>query len=312
MKILNFGSLNIDIVYEVEHLVRPGETISSRSRQIFAGGKGLNQSIALARAGAEVAHAGAVGAEDGKFLTDTLQSNGVDVRWVKILDGEPSGHAIIMVDEAAQNSIILHGGTNQWIDEELIEAPLSHYGEGDLLVLQNEVSNLPSIIEKAHARGMRIILNPSPLDATIRKLNFEKLSYVILNEIEAADITGETQTAAILQRFRSLYPDLKVVLTLGSAGAVYQDTAQQLTQPAHRVKAVDTTAAGDTFTGYFIAAISQDRPVQEALQLAAKAAAISVTRKGAEASIPWLNEVEDGTQPMGNGYKRNHQKKLDK
>ena len=292
MKILNFGSLNIDIVYEVDHLVRPGETISSKNRRIFAGGKGLNQSIALARAGAAVDHAGAVGAEDGKFLTDILSTNGVDVRGIKSVVGEPSGHAIISVDQTAQNSIILYGGTNQLIDEAQIAATLSDYHPGDYLVLQYEISNLPRIIDIAHGKGMNIILNPSPLDGTILALDLNKIDFLILNEIEASDITGETETDAILQKFRTDYPNLKVVLTLGSAGAVYQDQDQRFDQPAFPVEAVDTTAAGDTFTGYFIAAMSRSASIQEALRLASKAASISVTRKGAEASIPWLQEVE--------------------
>lgn len=292
MKILNFGSLNIDIVYEVDHLVRPGETISSKNRRIFAGGKGLNQSIALARAGASVAHAGAVGAEDGKFLTDILSANGVDTRWIKVMKGEPSGHAIISVDQTAQNSIILYGGTNQLIEEEQITATLAQFESGDYLVLQNEISNLAKLIDLAHARGMKIILNPSPLDEKIQALDLKKIDYLILNEIEAGDITGETETEAVLLKFRTEYPELKVVLTLGSDGAVYQDQTQRLMQPAFPVEAVDTTAAGDTFTGYFIAAMSRDASIQEALRLASKAASISVTRKGAEASIPRQNEVE--------------------
>lgn len=292
MKILNFGSLNIDIVYEVDHLVRPGETISSKNRRIFAGGKGLNQSIALARAGASVAHAGAVGAEDGRFLTDILSANGVDTGWIKVMKGEPSGHAIIQVDQSAQNNIILYGGTNQLINEEQIIATLAHFESGDYLVLQNEISNLAKLIDSAHARGMKIILNPSPLDEKIQALDLKKIDYLILNEIEAGDITGETETEAVLLKFRTEYPELKVVLTLGSAGAVYQDQTQRLTQPAFPVEAVDTTAAGDTFTGYFIAAMSRDTTIQEALRLASKAASISVTRRGAEASIPRQTEVE--------------------
>lgn len=292
MKILNFGSLNIDIVYEVDHLVRPGETISSKNRRIFAGGKGLNQSIALARAGAFVVHAGAVGAEDGRFLTDILSANEVDTRWIKVLEGEPSGHAIIQVDQSAQNNIILYGGTNQLIEEEQITATLAHFESGDYLVLQNEISNLEKLIDLAHARGMKIILNPSPLDEKIQALDLKKIDYLILNEIEAGDITGETETEAVLLKFRTEYPELKVVLTLGSDGAVYQDQTQRLKQPAFPVEAVDTTAAGDTFTGYFIAAMSRDASIQEALRLASKAASISVTRKGAEASIPRQTEVE--------------------
>lgn len=291
MKILNFGSLNIDIAYEVEHMVRAGETISSRSRSVFAGGKGLNQSIALARAGARVHHAGAVGAKDGQFLLDVLSKNEINTDDIVILEDEATGHAIITVDQSGQNSIILYGGANQNISRSQVDKTLAGFGVGDFLLLQNEISELPYIVTKAHDRGMKIILNPSPISQTIRELDLSMITYLIFNEIEGAELTGQTQAQQILDTLLKAHPRLNLILTLGSKGAIYRDRHQELHQAAFPVKAIDTTAAGDTFTGYFFAALSRDLSVREALLLAAGASALAVTRSGAEASIPELEEV---------------------
>lgn len=293
MKILNFGSLNIDYVYEVEHLVRPGETISSLSLQTFAGGKGLNQSIALARAGAAVYHAGAVGEKDGQFLTDILKANHVNTDYIKVLQGEATGHAMITVDYSGQNSIVLYGGANQKIGSSQIEETLQGFNPGDYILLQNEISNLAAIIDAACSKGMKIILNPSPMNEGLKAIDLKKVTYLILNEIEAQDITGETDQDRMLESLLMKYPDLHIVLTLGAEGSIYKDHTQSFKQAAFQVKAVDTTAAGDTFTGYFFASLSKDKSIPEALLLATKASAISVTRKGAEASIPNILEVQE-------------------
>ena len=293
MKILNFGSLNIDYVYEVEHLVRPGETISSLSRQTIAGGKGLNQSIALARAGAAVYHAGAVGEKDGPFLTDILKDNHVNTDYIKVLQGEATGYAMITVDHSGQNSIVLYGGANQQIGTDQIEETLQGFGPGDFILLQNEISNLKAIIDAACSKGMKIILNPSPMNEGLKAIDLTKVTYLILNEIEAQDITSETVQDRMLDSLLMKYPDLHIVLTLGAEGSIYKDHTQSYRQAAFQVKAVDTTAAGDTFTGYFFASLSKDKSIPEALLLATKASAISVTRKGAEASIPNILEVQE-------------------
>lgn len=162
MKILNFGSLNIDYVYTVGHFVQPGETVRSEKLEQFCGGKGLNQSIALARAGASVWHAGKVGV-DGEMLVEALQKAGVDTAYVE-QSTKRTGHAVIQVDASGQNCILLHSGANADLDETMIDRVLAHFGQGDILLVQNEQNNLPYVMEQAHAHGLLIACNPSPID----------------------------------------------------------------------------------------------------------------------------------------------------
>ena len=290
MKVCNIGSLNIDYVYTVEHFVRPGETISSTNMERFAGGKGLNQSIALARAGAPVVHAGKIGAE-GAFLKDTLVQSGVDVSMVKQGEGS-SGHAIIQVDEKGQNSILLFGGTNQQMDEAFVDEVLAGCESGDILLLQNEINQLPLIVKKAYEKGMRIALNPSPFNDKLREVPLECVRWFILNEIEGQEIAdGATSPDAIVDTLLARYPGCGVMLTLCKYGSLYADAQQRLRQDIFPVKAVDTTAAGDTFTGYFLAGLLQELPMKTILRRASLASSIAVSRKGAAGSVPTLAEV---------------------
>jgi len=289
MKILNFGSLNLDLVYQMPHFVRAGETLSSTAFSRNVGGKGLNQSVALAKAGAEIYHAGLVG-DDGEILRSFLAENGVDTRFVRTVDS-PSGHAVIQVEPAGNNCIFLYGGANQCITEAFIAEALEPFGEGDFLVLQNEINMIDRIIEAAYEKGMQVVLNPSPIADNLKNLPLEKISWFILNEIEGAELSGETEADAILDRLTALYPHAKIVLPLGGDGSVYCGEGRRVRQQAYRVQAVDTTAAGDTFTGFFFAAVADGVSADEALRRASKASSISVTRPGAAASIPTLNEV---------------------
>ena len=166
MKVLNFGSLNIDFVYRVRDFVRPGETISAASFARFPGGKGLNQSIALARAGARVLHAGAVGT-DGGFLVDLLRENGVDCSLVAVIDDTPTGHAVIQVADSGENSIVLYPGANHRIADELIDRALALTAPGDILLLQNEISAMPEIMRRAAERNLRIFFNPAPMTGAV-------------------------------------------------------------------------------------------------------------------------------------------------
>ncbi len=290
MKILNFGSLNIDKVYKVPHFVRPGETISSENYQCFPGGKGLNQSIAAARAGQQVFHAGCVG-EDGDFLIRVLADGGVDTRYVR-KNPTITGHALIQVSGTGENCIILFGGSNQEIDTDYIDTVLADFEAGDILILQNEISNMPYLLQKGSEKGMQIMLNPSPMDAFLKTTDLSGVTWLMLNETEGGDITGETDpdriTAALLNR----YPDMKIILTLGSDGAVYCSKEETIKQPCYPAVAVDTTAAGDTFTGYFAAAMVEGKTPAEALKLAACAAAITVSGEGASVSIPVRSVVD--------------------
>lgn len=289
MKILNFGSLNLDYVYHVEHMVTPGETLASARLEAFCGGKGLNQSIALAKAGAEVYHAGCIG-EDGQILLQALEEAGVETSYIKTLPGK-TGHAIIQVDKTGQNCILLYGGANRSLTEHYINQVLESFGEGDVLLLQNEVNLLHVIIDRAYERGMKIILNPSPFDDNLESCDFSKISMFLLNEVEGEQITGKKEPAAILQELARLYPQAEVVLTLGGDGACYRDESTECRQSVYPVEVVDTTAAGDTFTGYFIAAMMEGKGVSESLDLASKAASIAVGREGAAPSIPLRDEV---------------------
>lgn len=290
MKILNFGSLNVDHVYEMEHFVRPGETLSSDSLAMLCGGKGLNQSIALARAGASVWHAGKIGA-DGLMLKNRLDENGVDTSCLMTADC-PTGHAIIQVDRHGQNCIILFGGANRQITEADVDGVLAGFSAGDIVLLQNEISNVGYIIKKAHEAGLLVALNPSPIDeglAAMPELGLVK--WFIMNEIEGGEITGKTEPQQIVAEMHSRFPGCEVVLTLGKRGAVYSNGAVTVRHGIYDVKPVDTTAAGDTFTGYFLAAISSGLPAERAMELASRASSIAVGIKGAADSIPLLRDV---------------------
>lgn len=294
MKVLNFGSLNVDYVYGVEYFVRSGETLKAASRKVTPGGKGLNQSIALARAGVPVYHAGCIGAE-GEILEVMLRDNGVDVTLLRKVD-EMQGHTIIQVDRKGENCILLYGGSNREITPEQIDQTLSGFSEGDWLVLQNEINNLPQIVDAAFARGMRIVLNPSPYEENLKEVDFGKLSWLLVNEIEACQISGSERPEQAWDALHGRYPNLSVLITLGGAGSVaYQvteDGVHSVRQQAFRVQAVDTTAAGDTFTGYFIGGLSEGMPLETCMRRASLASAISVTRSGAAVSIPARQEVE--------------------
>lgn len=289
MKILNYGSLNIDETYAVPHFVQAGETLAPTGFARNMGGKGLNQSVALSRAGAEVYHAGCVG-EDGGALVDFLTQAGVDCRFVRRRE-TPTGRAMIQVVPAGQNCILLFGGANRAQTEADMQETLSHFSAGDILLLQNEINGLPFLVKEAHARGMRVALNPSPFEPSLLDLSCEAISYLILNEVEAAAMSGEEEPHAALQALRLRYPHAAILLTLGSRGSLYSGREGEFAQKAYRVKAVDTTGAGDTFTGYFLAAVSMGEPVAEALNLAARASAVAVTRHGAAAAVPTPAEV---------------------
>lgn len=289
MKVLNFGSLNIDYVYQVESILIPGETQASRDRRIFCGGKGLNQSIALAKAGIPVYHAGMIG-DGGEILLETCRENGVNTDFVRRISG-PCGHTVIQVDKDGQNCILLFGGANRSITREFADEVLSHFDRGDIILLQNEINELNYIIDRAYEKGMMIILNPSPYDDNLKSCDMSKVSLFLVNEIEGYQITGEKEPDKILSAVKEKYPSAKIVLTLGGDGSVYQDETGIYHQGIFKVKAVDTTAAGDTFTGYFISSIIDDMTVPEGLEMAAKASAIAVSRPGATASIPLRQEV---------------------
>lgn len=289
MKVLCIGSLNLDMVYQMDHIVQPGETEASYGMNIFLGGKGINQSMAVAKAGANVYHAGLIG-EDGQPFLDACREYGVDSRYIRKVDGK-SGHAIIQIDRNAQNCILLYGGANQKLTAEYVDAVLADFGAEDVLLLQNEVNMLPYIVDKAYEKGMQIALNPSPFNEKLDAVDMGKISIFLLNEVEGFQVTGKTEPDEIIAGLLEKYPHARIVLTLGKDGAVYADRNQKHFQPIFKVQAVDTTAAGDTFTGYFLAGLCEGMPIPEVLKMSAKASSIAVSREGAVPSIPYRAEV---------------------
>ena len=289
MKVLNFGSLNYDYVYKVDHIIAGGETENTASMEVHLGGKGFNQSVALSRAGMEIYHAGALGEEGDEFIK-ACKGYGVNTDNIAILPGK-SGHTIIQVDKNAQNSILLFGGANRSQTKEHIDEVLDKFSAGDYLVLQNEINLLGYIIDRAYEKGLKIVLNPSPYDEGLKECDFSKISLFLVNEVEGEMMMGSKDPEEILDRFKDKYPKAAIVLTLGTNGAYFQDEKGRKFQEAFKVKAVDTTAAGDTFTGYFLASYAAGVDVAECLRRAAKASSIAVTRDGAAESVPTLDEV---------------------
>lgn len=290
MRVLNFGSMNLDYVYTVDHMVLPGETQNSQGMNTFLGGKGFNQSTALAKAGVEVYHAGLIG-EEGKIFRETAKEYGIRDEYIQVCD-EKNGHTIIQVDKNGQNCILLYGGANRAITREFVDEVLIGFEKGDIILLQNEINELDYIIDKAYEKGMQIFLNPSPFDGALDACDLNKISCFLLNEIEGGQIAGETEPDKIIDGILANYENAKVVLTLGGDGSVYADKEKRCQQPVYKVETVDTTAAGDTFTGYFIAGLIQGKTVEETMRMCAIAAGIAVSRPGAAPSIPYMEEVE--------------------
>ncbi|MCR5732273.1 MAG: ribokinase [Sphaerochaetaceae bacterium] len=290
MKVLNYGSLNIDITFEVPHIVVEGETLASSGMRKGSGGKGANQSAALGKAGVEVFHAGKIG-KDGEFLVKELESYGVDTELVSYYDG-PSGQAIIQVDDEGRNSIILLGGGNREIKKEEVDSVLKNFSKGDYLVLQNEINNLEYIINKAYSIGMKILFNPAPFDPSILSLPLDKISILVVNEIEGQGLAGikSDDYEKIITAIKEKHPNSEIILTVGEKGSYYLDK-ELIHEDALPVKVVDTTGAGDTFIGYFLASRIKGLDARESLKKATKASSIAVSRSGAMKAIPTEKEV---------------------
>ena len=292
MKVLNFGSLNYDHIYEMDHFITPKETASSLSYSRSLGGKGLNQSIALAKAGTEIYHAGMVG-YDGDVLIEYLRDFGVNTDYLKQDPKNATGHAIIQVCNA-ENCIILFGGTNQLITPEMIDEVLDHFEAGDVLLIQNEISSLSDLIVKAHAKGMKIAFNAAPMNEKVFTYPLEYVDLFIVNEVEGRGLakTERTDYEGIIEALQKEYPGNEILLTVGGDGSYYIHGDTVIHQEAFPVEAVDTTAAGDTFTGFYLASILQKKEPSEALRIASKASSICVQYKGAAVSIPSAEDLK--------------------
>ena len=292
----NAGSLNIDDVFRTTHIVRPGETISSRTLDRYPGGKGLNQSTALARAGASLRHIGRVG-EDGIFLKDGLEADGADVSGILVGD-VPTGHAIIQVADDGENAIVLFGGANQAWDASDIRRVIEGAGPGDVLLMQNEINGMAELMNAAGDAGMRLALNPAPMGPQVLGYPLEKLSWLVVNEIEGRELSGisgegDDNDEAVVVELCRRFPDTVVVLTLGKKGAIRGDEDGLVRSFFPDVgPVVDTTGAGDTFIGYWLAGEVAGMEKTECLRRACAAGALAVTRPGATTGIPLLHEVE--------------------
>ncbi len=299
MEILNFGSCNIDFVYKVENFVRAGETISALSTAEHPGGKGLNQAVAAARAGGSVFFAGNIG-EDGLFLKELLESSGADTKYLKI-NKTRTGNAIIQIDKSGENCIIVSAGANALLDEAYIKSVTADFSLGDICMLQNETPCTDCIIKQAKACGMTVIWNPSPMNEKITDNAIGMCDYIIVNKTEGGALTGKEEAEDILKAMLKKYPHTKTVLTLGKNGSIYSDGTVMVKQPSFKAEPVDTTGAGDTFTGYFAAMISNGKTAAEALKIASAAAALATEKQGAASSIPTIEETLKKTGDIDNG-----------
>lgn len=295
MRICCYGSLNIDLVFQVPSFVKPKETMAAQGMVRHIGGKGLNQALAAAKAGAPVVLAGNIGS-DGAFLLEAARNGGVQVDLVRQAQGT-TGIAVIQVEEGGENCILLHGGANHQNDDAYREKVISVLEKGDILVLQNEINGLEGILRSAKGKGITVFFNPSPYTSLIETLPLECVDYLILNEVEGRDLFGDERPEQVLRACKRRYPSMMCILTLGSRGVAFLEEEKLRILPAHPVRAVDTTGAGDTFMGYLVAGLYEKLPLPEAIALGIKAAAITVTRHGASAAQPTRKEV-DSFRPL--------------
>ncbi len=288
--LVNLGSLCIDHVYQVPNLSQAGETVASSSHAVFAGGKGLNQSLAAARAGARVRHVGCVG-PDGDFLLEVLRTARVDVTGVRRVE-EVSGHAVIQVDESGQNTIVIAGGANRCIAACDIETALATLGQGDWLLLQNEINDLQVVLDAADQAGAKLAFNVAPVDGRELAYDLRAVNLLIVNEIEAAALAGQSDPDDAFAALGALLPHTDLVLTLGAEGLLFGRGATRQRLPAFTVSAVDETAAGDAFIGFLMAGLLGGLSMQQALNWGSAAGAVAVTRAGAATSIPELADIQ--------------------
>lgn len=284
MAIWNLGSINADYVYSVPHIPAPGETLAATKREVFLGGKGANMSVAAARAAAQVKHIGAVGTE-GVWAVESLLEYGVDTRYITVLDVE-TAHAIIAVADDSENMIILHPGANVEIPQALLQNALSEAQTGDWFVTQNETNLQRTGAQLARKMGLKVAYAAAPFDADRVEAVREYLDFLILNAVEAEQLKDATGKGPADLGIKD------VIVTLGADGADWYGPDGKTHFPAIKVEPVDTTGAGDTFTGYLLAGLDRGMPMAQAIGLATKAGALMVMRHGTADVIPDLSEVQ--------------------
>lgn len=281
MAVYNLGSINIDHVYRVPHLPAPGETLSALDYAQGLGGKGANQSVAAARAGAMCHHIGAIGPNSDWVLAE-MQAYGIDLRYVSVLP-VATGHAIINVDPQAENNIVIFPGANRALTADMATAALAGAGPADSLLLQNETSAQAEAAAIAAARGMRVVYSAAPFDIGAVRAVLSHVSLLVMNEIEAEQ----------LRAAQGALPQIDCIITKGAQGAEWiSAVSEPLFMPAVKVTPVDTTGAGDTFIGTLAAALDLGLPREAAMCRASATSALQVTRRGAAQAIPTAAEVE--------------------
>lgn len=290
-KLVNLGSLCIDNVYRVANIAAMGETVPSISYAVYAGGKGLNQSLAAAKAGAEVVHVGAVGS-DGEWLRELLETSGVDASGVRVV-GEASGHAVIQVNDAGANAIVVTGGANRKLVPADVERAFAQMAPGDWLLLQNEINDLDLVLRRAEEERCQVAFNVAPVDGREAHYALDGVALLIVNEVEAAALAGIAEPKAAVRKLRQRHPQTEVVLTLGADGLIHAGEEGVTTLPPFPVEAVDETAAGDSFIGYLMAGLLAGESMSYALRMGAAAGALAVTQPGAATSIPEKEAVRE-------------------
>ena len=288
MAVWNLGSINIDNAYRVPHLPGAGETLSAISHQQGLGGKGANMSVAIARGAARVTHIGAVGA-DGAWTVARLLEYGVDTSCIATLAGEMTGHANISIADDGENQIVIYPGTNRMVPDDMIGAALSSASPGDILVTQNETNGQQYAAQIAKQLGLTVVYAAAPFDPKAVNAVLPYIDMLVLNAVEAE------QLQATLGRSLTDLGVANIVVTLGGDGSRWIDIIAGIEThiPAISVSPVDTTGAGDTFTGYLVAGLDRGLPMRQSLKLATKAGAVMVTRLGTADVIPDLRDIQD-------------------
>ncbi|MDO6723513.1 ribokinase [Celeribacter halophilus] len=286
MAIFNLGSVNIDYFYKLAHFPEPGETLSALDHTLGLGGKGMNQSVAAAKAGAEVFHIGAIGKSDG-WVRERIESYGVNCKYLREVD-EETGHAVIYVDAAGENTIVLAPGANVKQDSEFVVNAIDQAKSTDTLLLQNETNLQPPAATFALVKGMRVIYSAAPFSIEAVKNIIPDLSMLVMNAVEASQLSSEMGVS--LEQI----PVPQIMVTLGSKGAMWRsnETGEVIEVTSPKVTPVDTTAAGDTYIGYVAAGLDLGMPIKAAMEWATQAAALKVTRAGTADAIPSADEVK--------------------
>ena len=291
-KLINIGSLCIDRVYKVPKIAAQGETVTSPSWATFSGGKGLNQSIAAAKAGASVEHVGCIGS-DGDSLIAELEKAGISPKFVK-RDSAASGHAFIQVDEEGRNSIVISAGANRELDSDQIQDAVLRLEGNDWLLLQNETNGIAEAIELAAQEEKKVAINIAPADERMFDYPLTKVALLIVNELEAMALSSQPSPKLAFDWLINAYTEIDIVLTLGEEGVWFYRAKDSVRKGmgSFNIVAADETAAGDSFIGYLMAMLVAGKDLHESITLASAAGALAATRPGAVDSIPALDSVK--------------------